>query len=102
MVITKETEQGENKVKQQNPDVIPPPPFPKWLIIAKPDVYPNFDIIGELKNLCVKIPLVQDLQDIPIYAKTIKELCGKKPRRKIKVPSTVHIVGTLFDLILGK
>jgi hypothetical protein len=42
------------------------------------------------------------LQDIPIYAKTIKELCGKKPVRKTKNPSTVHVVGTLSDLILGK
>jgi hypothetical protein len=104
VVITEETEQGENTVEQQNPDkdVISPPPFPERLMIEKPVVYPNFDIVGELKNLCVKIPLLQALQDIPIYAKTIKELCGKKPRRKTKNPSTVHVVGTLSDLILGK
>jgi hypothetical protein len=71
-------------------------------MIAKPTVYPNFDIVGELKNLCVKIPLLQDLQDIPIYAKTIKELCEKKSGRKTKNPSTVHVVGTLSDPILGK
>jgi hypothetical protein len=71
-------------------------------MIEKPVVYPNFDIVGELKNLYVKIPLLQALQDIPIYAKTIKELCGKNPRRKTKNPSTVHVVGTLSDLILGK
>jgi hypothetical protein len=71
-------------------------------MIAKPTVYPNFDIVGELKNLCVKIPLLQALQDIHIYAKTIKELCGKKPERKTKNPSIVHVVGTLSDLILGK
>jgi hypothetical protein len=34
--------------------------------------------------------------------KTIKELCGKNPGRKTKNPSTVHVVGTLSDLILGK
>jgi hypothetical protein len=104
VIITEETEQGENTVEQQNPDkdVIPPPPFPKIIMIEKPVVYPNFDIVRELKNLCVKIPLLQALQDIPIYAKTIKELCGKKPKRKTKNPSTVHVVGTLSDLILGK
>ena len=43
------------------------------------------------------------LQDIPIYAKTIKELRGRKPIRKIKnSSSTVHVVGALSDLILGR
>jgi hypothetical protein len=41
------------------------------------------------------------LQDIPIYEKTIKELCGKNLVRKTKNPSTIHVVVTLFDLILG-
>jgi hypothetical protein len=41
-------------------------------MIAKPSLYPNFDTVGELKNLCVKIPLLQALQDIPIYVKIIK------------------------------
>jgi hypothetical protein len=74
VVITEETEQGGNKVKQQNPDidVISSPPFPERLMIEKPTVYPKFDIVKELKNLCVKIPLLQALQNIPIYEKTIK------------------------------
>jgi hypothetical protein len=71
-------------------------------MIAKPIVYPNFDIVGELKSICVKIPLLQAIQYIPIYAKTIKKLCGKNPGRKTKNPSTVDVVGTLSDLILGK
>jgi hypothetical protein len=71
-------------------------------MITKPVVFPNFDIVEEIKHLCVKISLLQALQDIPIYAKTIKELCGKKPERKTKNPSTVHMVGTLSDIILGK
>jgi hypothetical protein len=54
-----------------------------------------------MKNLCVKIPLLCDLQDISIYAKTIKELCGKKTRRKTKNPSIFHMVGTFFVLIIG-
>jgi hypothetical protein len=71
-------------------------------MIAKPVVYPTFDIVEELKNLCVKIPLLQAIQDILIYAKTIKELCGEKPRRKTKNPSALHVVGTLSDIILCK
>jgi hypothetical protein len=72
-------------------------------MIAKLTVYPNFDIVGELKNLYIKIPLLQALQDIPIYAKMIKELCGRTTIMKIKDPSsTIHVVGALSDLILGR
>jgi hypothetical protein len=102
VVIAKEIKQGRNTVKSQDSDkdAIPSPPFPKRMMIEKPIVYLDFDIVGELRNLYIKIPL---LQDIPIYAKTIKELCGRKPVRKIKnSSSTVHVVGDLFDLILGR
>jgi hypothetical protein len=80
-------EQGGNTIEQQNPDenITPPPPFPERLMIAKPTVYHNIDIVGELKILYVKIPLLQTFQDIPIYAKTIKEICGKKPVGKFKI-----------------
>jgi hypothetical protein len=102
VVITEEIEQGGNTVEQKNhdEDVTPPPPFPERSMIEKPIVYPNFDIIGELKNLYVKIPLLQALQDIPIYAKKIKELCGKKPVRKVEnSSSTIHVVGALSNII---
>jgi hypothetical protein len=105
VVIIEEIEQGGNTVESQDSDKdeIPSPPFPERLMIAKPTVYPEFDIVGELKNLYIKIPLLQSLQDIPIYAKTIKELCGRKPVRKIKNSSSiVHVVGALSDLILGR
>jgi hypothetical protein len=86
MVITEEIEQGGNTVESQDPDkdATPSPPFPEILMIEKPVVYPNFNIVGELKNLYVNIPLLQVLQDIPIYEKTIKELCERKPVRKNK------------------
>jgi hypothetical protein len=72
-------------------------------MIVKPIVYFDFDIIGELKNLYIKIPLLQALKDIPIYAKTIRELCGRKPTKKIKNSSSiVHVVGALSDIILGR
>jgi hypothetical protein len=104
VVITEEAEQGGNTVDQKNydEDVIPLPLFPERLMIEKIAVYPNFNIVVELKNIYVNIPLLQALQDIPTYAKTIKELCGKKPVRKAKNPSIVHVVGSLSDLILGK
>ena len=53
------------------------PPFLKWLAIEKPVVCPKYDIMNELKNICVKISLLQAIKDIPIYSKVIKELCIK-------------------------
>jgi hypothetical protein len=105
VVITEEIEQGGNTIESQDPDkdATPSPSFHEILMIEKPTVYPNFDIVGELKNLYIKIPLLQALRDIPIYAKMIKELCGRKPVKKIKKPSsTVRVVGALSDLILGR
>ena len=94
----------ENTVKHKshNQTTISSPPFPERLIIPCSIEYPNFDLLGELKNLCVKIALLQAIQDFPIYAKIIKELCTKKPKRKIKTTPTVHVVGTLSDLLLGR
>jgi len=72
------------------------------LIIRRPIEHPDLDLLGEVKTICIKIPLLQAIQDIPIYAKTIKELCEKKSMRKTKITPIVHVVGTLSDLLLGK
>ena len=39
----------------QEPSV---PPFSKIIVIEKPIVHPEYDILNELKNICVKIPLL--------------------------------------------
>lgn len=59
-------------------------------------------MLQELHNLCDKIPLFQAIKYIPIYAKTIKELCIRKPGRKPKDPPTIHVIRKLADLMLGK
>lgn len=98
-----EIKQGEdtNKHKDLEKLRVTSPPFPERLTIPKPVVYPDFDLVGELKNICIKVPLLQTIQDIPIYAKTIKDICVKKPVRKEKTSPTIHIVGTLSDFLLG-
>ena len=53
--------------------------------------------MNELKNVCVKIPLLQDIKDIPIYSKVIKEICIKKPRKKQKYPPTIHVIGEMSE-----
>eukprot|EP00253_Pinus_taeda_P007925 PITA_07925 len=99
-----QTPQEEDLVRQKTHEqaTTSSPPFPKRLIIPRPIEHPDFDLLGELKNLCIKIPLLQAIQDIPIYAKTIKELCMKKPKRKITTNPTVHVVDTLSDLLSGR
>ena len=69
------------------------PPFPERLVIEKPVVHPEYDILNELKNICVKIPLLQAIKDIPIYNKVIKELCIKHPGKKQKDPLISHVIG---------
>jgi hypothetical protein len=57
----------EPKLPQNEPSQITKaPPYPERLIIEKPTTQPEFDILNELKNICVKIPLLQVIKDIPI------------------------------------
>ena len=57
---------------------------------------PDFDVLNELTNVCVKIPLLQAIKDIPIYTKAVRELCLNKRR---KDPSKIHVVGNLAGLM---
>ena len=95
-------EEDENRQQTQNQVTTSSPSFPERLVIPRPIQQPNFDILGELQNLYIKISFLQAIQDIPIYAKTIKELCIKKPRRNITTNPRVQVVGTLSDLLSGK
>jgi hypothetical protein len=72
------------------------------LLIKKPTTRPKFDILNELKNICVKITLLQAIKDIPIYSKVVKEFCIKNPGRKQKDPPTIHLVGGLSEYMSEK
>jgi hypothetical protein len=76
-VIIPKKKESESQPNTQ-PQVPKKPPFPERLLIEKPIIQSEFDIMTELRNVCVKIPLLQAIKDVPIYAKTIKELCIKK------------------------
>ena len=58
--------------------------------------------MGELKKLCVKIPLLQYIKDVPIYNKLIKEKCFKHSGRRMKDTPTIIVIVQLFDLMLGR
>ena len=60
--------------------ILTEPPYPETLILPKVVGQPYFNLLGELKNIYVKIPLLQALQDVPIYAKTVQDLCTRKPQ----------------------
>eukprot|EP00253_Pinus_taeda_P017200 PITA_17200 len=105
-----ENEENENETstqKKHNDDIknkqmqpLHPPPFPDRLVQTKlPMSIPQFDVLDELKNVYIKIPLIQAIKDIPIYTKAIKELCLKKPTRKRVDPQTIHVIGHLAGLM---
>ena len=71
------------------------PPFPDNIIQSKPvqTGEQSFDIVNQLKNMHVQIPLFQAIKDVSIYGKAIREACLKKPGRKKKDPTIVYVVG---------
>ena len=52
------------------------------------------------QNVCIIIPLLKALRDVPTYTKTIRDLCVKIPSIKHKYPPTINVVGSLTELIL--
>jgi len=78
------------------------PPFPECLALTKTLEPPAFNLLGELQNLYVKIPLLQALRDVPIYARTVRDICIKTLGRKAKDPLTVHVMGELTSLMTEK
>jgi hypothetical protein len=51
--------------------------------------------------LCIHIPLLQAIKDVPNLNRFIKDDCIKRPGRKRKDSPTINVLGKLDDLILG-
>jgi hypothetical protein len=98
---TKEHDAPE-KVQSSSNNTAETTPFPDCLALTKMLELLAFNLLGELQNLNVKIPLLQVLCDVPIYARTMRDICVKKPGRKTKDPLTVHVMRDLSALISGK
>lgn len=80
--------------------IVQSPPYPEWLLQPKLTTpLPQFDVLDELRNVYVKIPLLQAIKDIPIYTKAIKEHCLKNPTKKRFNPQTIHVIGNLAGLM---
>ena len=50
--------------------------------IDKKIVLCDYNMLDELKNIQIKIPLPQPLKEITIFPKEVKELCIENPIRK--------------------
>jgi hypothetical protein len=97
-----EEHDAPEKVQSSSNNAAETTPFPERLALTKTPEPPAFNILGELHNLYVKIPLLQALRDKPICARTMRDICVKKPGRKTKDPLTVHVMGDLSALMSGK
>jgi hypothetical protein len=75
------------------------PPYPERFLIKKTKEPLEHNLETELQNICVKIPLLQDIKYIPIYAKIVRDLCIKNPGRKRKEPPIIRVVGKLSEFI---
>lgn len=78
------------------------PPFPKRLQVDRgvenQIMLPNYDFLDELKNVCIKIHFLQAIKEIPILAKTIKELSIKKPGRIVDIMMGKIVIQNYVDL----
>lgn len=63
---------------------------------------PDYDMLDEVNNACIKIPLLQAINEIPIFTKQIRDLSIKKPRRKRKEIKRIQIFGKIVDIMVGK
>jgi hypothetical protein len=59
------------------------------LLVKKYEVPLGHNLETKLRNICVKIPLLQAIKDIPIYANIVRDLYIKKTGRKRKEPPII-------------
>jgi len=97
------TSESEKQIQKGKTIITQTPPYPKRLVEQQIEMnLPEFDILDELKNDYVKIPLLKAIEEIPIYAKTINELCIKKTSKKKKDPTAIQVIGKLASLMSTK
>jgi len=83
---------SEEEREESMPRVNPTPFSERLTHPVHPNPEDN-ELLGELKNLCVKIPLLQAIKDVPIYNKLIKDMCFKHPQRRKRDTPTINVIG---------
>lgn len=76
-----------------------PPYFPERLIQPNQHTPEETKLLGELKKLCVKIPLLQAIKNVPIYNNIIKDKWFEHLWRRNKDIPTINVIGQLSDLM---
>ena len=71
--------EDEEDKQESEPKAIPP--FPERLTATTQPNPEEDELLGELKQLCVRIPLLQAIKDVSIYNKLVKEKCFRHPGR---------------------
>lgn len=92
--------EDEEEKQESEPKAIPP--FPERLTGTTQLTPKEAELLGELKQLCVKIPLLQAIKDVPIYKNMIKENFFKHLGRRRRDAPTINVIGQLSDLMLGQ
>jgi len=91
-----------NKKQQQKEEESLEPPYPEILIVKQEEVLLEYDLENELRNVCIKIPLLQEISDIPIYNKIVKTLCikklGRKDHKNQNVKTMSHMSTMIYDM----
>jgi len=77
------------------------PPYPERLVVEKKGPIPESNMASELRNLFIKVPLLQSINEIPICTKLIRELCLKNPGRRRLEPQNIQFVGRAAELMTG-
>eukprot|EP00253_Pinus_taeda_P031891 PITA_31891 len=90
----------EEDKEESEPKAIPC--FLERLFVTVQTTTEETELLGELKHLCVKIPLLQAIKDVPIYNRLIKDKFFRHPGRRKRDAPTINVIGQLSDLTLGQ
>ncbi|WP_160658820.1 hypothetical protein, partial [Photobacterium alginatilyticum] len=86
-------ETSNNKLPEEDLIVLdpyPPPPFPERLKKPQSESI-NEKTLDVLRDVEITIPLIDAIEHIPSYAKSLKELCTKKRNLNVKSFYIKHI-----------
>ena len=96
-------DRSEPSHKEEEPaEYIPPPPYPKAL------ESPGFrgkqgakiqDMLDIFKHVQINLPLLDAIQQVPAYAKFLKELCTQKSKSRERVPNRVHLTEQVSSVL---
>eukprot|EP00253_Pinus_taeda_P012291 PITA_12291 len=89
----KKIEQPTSRPQEPSSSHMIQPPFPERLGMKLKQL--KFDLVYELRNVCIKIMLLQEIKNIPIYAKIVREICTRRQGRQQRELSTIQVGGNL-------